>query len=509
MELNIYAEKKEQFEIKHFKDNIKEFLIRNQIKCSKISIELNNALVTFNTIVENEILNKEEEGLENLEKNIEETIKIFNKLKDSEIYEQLQSNEKSVFTCLIDFTKQYINTLKNNNFYYIDKIIYYETRLINNNRQENFNFTKKCFMLSLKNKRFSFDENIKKEINCLQKEYGFKDIFFRKPIDLRDKILLLKNIESTKLAIDSIANDLKIEKNLLSLNGLISISFEPRILGYSSATAYMRREEEDYVISLGKYDNLKDLKENYIHELAHCFDYTYKTNNNNNVYSYSEQSLIDLISSEIKTPIQKIMLKEIMLENYKEFYIETYSKMQREIIEIIKEDFDIKGSLDENNEELIKSLHYVINNYFKINIYKLLKVGLVLNLYQNQKNLREALELDKKIYLEDELKIKFNNLENKINKIRVKYNFILSENVSFFINEERKCLIEQDIKENKKYYTKPVEIFARAFELIYKEEKTTSYNTLKEEEKSDFKLLLKEALEYMLPKNNLIIKRIR
>ena len=114
MDLNIHTERKNPFNFKNFKEDINLFLLSNQIKSSTTSPEIIKALLTLRSIVESEILNKEETGLE---LNIENAFISLEKLGKSEIFENLIPNEKSVFICLIEFTKQYISALKTNKVY--------------------------------------------------------------------------------------------------------------------------------------------------------------------------------------------------------------------------------------------------------------------------------------------------------------------------------------------------------------------------------------------------------
>lgn len=504
MDLDIYTKEKASFNFENFKKAISSFLLQNQIKSTSPSADFKILLLKFSSIIEEELLNKDEN---NLEKNIESTFEILKKLEKSEIYENLFSNEKSVFSCLIDFSKQYIEVLKNNNTYYQDWIIKYENSILSIDINEIFNITKKHLALCLKNKKLSFDDNMMKEINYFKNEYGFKDIFFRKTLTTRDKVILINNIEKLKQALEDISKDLNVEKKLLSLNGLISISFEPTLLDYSSTAAYMRKSNESYIISLGKYKNINELKECYIHEMAHCFDY----NSNHTIkgikIKHSEQAIIDIKDGKIESPIQKIMNREILLNEDYQQYTEKYDHMKKEILEVIKEEFDVKNYSLNLSGKFKKDIEAIIDNYYRVNIYKLIKISISLLLADNN-FLKKAVEISRKSFSPEELEVNYNRLDKKIIAVRDSYNYVTSMNVSFFIHDNRKFLLEEDQRNKRHYYTKPVEMFARAFELIYTKEDSYSkyYAILKEDEKENYKKLLKEALEYILPNNNHEIK---
>ena len=95
---------------------------------------------------------------DNLISKINDLFEDFEKIQKSEIFENLQPEEQSVMYCLLDFTKQYINMLKNNNFYYEDRLFYLENSLILLDVQELFNFSKSYFSLMLSNRKLSFED---------------------------------------------------------------------------------------------------------------------------------------------------------------------------------------------------------------------------------------------------------------------------------------------------------------------------------------------------------------
>lgn len=505
MELNIHSERETPFDFKIFKNQVELFLLRNEIICSDNSVHLTKITLMLKEIIKQEILNKESKDTLTFDNNIKEAFKQFQKFNKSEVFENLRNNEKSVFLCLIDFTKQYIEALQNNKYYYNDKIIHYETLLLKSNTNEMFNYSKKFFMLCLKNRKISFNEVVKKEIEKFKIEYGFEDIFYRNPINVHDKVILLKNIENLKEALKEISNDLKINKNQLSLNGLISLSLEPTILGYSSAAAYMNKKEDNYVISLGNYKSLNALKESYVHEMAHCFDFTQKTKDKN--LTYSEEAILNLLENSEQNPIDKIMEKELGLLSSKQNVADKMWAMKEDIFKTIEEEFNIPKEIHiQYHPLLVEGIGTILDNYYQINTYALLKIKVVLALH-DEKYFKKSIDLKNQNYSEQELEEKFTSLENKFREIKNKHGYVVSQNLSYFIPDEKIDLLFSDVKNKKHYYAKPVEIFARSFERIYTENSTMYIKELNQEEKEIHKLLLKEALEYMSPENTLKIKR--
>lgn len=502
MDLNIYLERKKEFDFKKFKEQVSLFLLRNQIKSAHSSDYFKEALMVLNTIIRQNILEKEEI---NLDKNLEKTFTELHKFEKSELYENLQNNEKGIFSSLLNFVQQYIKATKENNFFLNDQIIVYETFLIKADLQEMFNFSKNYFALAIRSQNFSFDNIIKKEIENFEKKYNFKDIFFRKALTVRDKIILLKNFKTLDMALQDMANELDVPTSFLSLNGLISISFEPIILGYSSASAYMSKLEDSYIISLGKYDDILTLKKNYFHEFAHCLDHTSQINNNK--MTFSEQALLNLKEKNAETVIEKIMEKELGFENYHFQYKEKFEIMQKEIYEVIKEEFGVVGEIDFTKAQTKDDNKFIIDNYFKIEVYKLMHILVVQALFEKN-DFIQAMRVKNNEVPKEQLQEKFNAIEEKINTIRNKHGYVVSKNVSFFLSEEKRYLLETDRKEKKQYYTKPLEIFARAFETYYKNEESPFYTFVEEHEKEKYKELLKEIMNYILPKNDMVTKRI-
>lgn len=502
MDLNIYIERKKPFEINKFKERITLFLLKNQIKSAHSSAYLHDCLLTLHTLVKENILNKEEDGLQEGQKIL---FIHMDKFEKSELFENLPSNEKSVFSCLLSFTKQYIEALKDNNDYYHDHIEHIENMLMKFDVQEMFNFSKNYFALSLKNKKLSFDKIVEKEIHNFEKKYGFKDIFFRKSLNVRDKIILLKNLETLGKVLDDIAQDFDISPTALSLNGLISISFEPNILGYSSADAYMSRLKESYVISLGKYENIQILKQSYFHEFAHCLDYS--NYNKDKRLTYSEQALQQLKHKEPSNPVEKIIHNELGFNNYRVEYNQVYKQMLDDIFTLLKKEFKVTSETDFYSiKNVTEDMKYIVNNYNKLDTYTLAKSFVIQALlYKN--NITEAIELKNNLEFISVNKEQSNALENKIQDIRNKYYYVLSSNESFFLHENKKELLLTDLRNNKVYYTKILEIFARAFETIYREEKSMHYTFIESADKEKYKLLIKEAIDYMLPENKNTYKR--
>lgn len=503
MDLNIYEERKKPFELVRFQEQISLFMVRNQVRSAHTSSFFKDALSMLNVIVQEQIINNKNIDLD---KDLEIVFKEFDKFEKAEIYENLQNNEQGIFSCLLKFTKQYIQAIKENKYYYNDNIIHYENILIKADPQEMFDFSKQYFALAIKNKKISFDKIIEKEIQNFENKYGFKDIFFRKTLNLRDKIILLKNFETLNKALEDIANDLNLEYKSLSLNGLITISFEPTILGYSSATAYMNRLNNDYVISLGKYEHIKELKQSYIHEFAHCLDYS-NYNNGDKKITYSEVALKTIKDNSAETAIEKIMQKEIGFENYQiEFKIK-YKNMQQEIFNVIKEEFEVQGEIDLKEFHKTDVSDLIINNYYNLDTYKLMHV-LVFQALMDKDDYIQAMNVKHNKMPEEKNSEKFKKIEEKIQLIRDKHNYILTNNCSFFLNENKSALLKTDKEDKKQYYTKPLEIFARAFETYYRTEKAIHYTFLEESEKLNYKFLLKEAIDSMLPQNNISLKKV-
>lgn len=501
MDLNIYSERQKPFEFKKFKDQISLFMLRNQIKSSHSSSYFKDALTTLNIVVKEQILDKSED---NINQSIEMAFEEFDKFEKSELYENLQDNEKGVFSCLLGFTRQYIQATKENKYYYNDQIIKYETLLMTSNPQEMFDFSKQYFALMLKNKKLSFDSIIQKEITNFEEKYGFKDIFFRKTLNIRDKIVLLKNFKTLDVALEEISKDLEIPTEKLSLNGLISISFEPTILGYSSATAYMNKLDGHYIISLGKYDDIKTLKQSYFHEFAHCLDYS--QNKTEKKMTYSEVALMQIKENPAETAIEKIMQQELGFENYHTNFQKQYEIMQQEIFNLIKEEFEIIGEIDLKEFKTKEISSLIIDNYYKLDTYKLMHV-LMFQALWDKKDYIQAMKIKNMKMPEEKNSKKFKNIEAKIQLLREKYNYVLTGNSTFFLHEGKTNLLEIDKKENKQYYTKPLEIFARAFETYYRTEKAQYYSFVEKSNKENYKNLLKEAINDMLPKNETTPKR--
>lgn len=502
MDLNIHAEREKPFDFLVFKKQIELFLLRSDIISSNASSHFKDILLTFKTVVRNDLLSKDNS---NLDESIKSIFEQFEKFEKSEIFENLKTNEKSIFSLLLNFTKQYIEVLQKNKYYYNDQILHYETLLLKSDTKEMFNFSKKFFMLCLKNRKISFNEVIKNEINKFKEEYGFQDIFYRKSISAHDKVVLLKNLENLKEALKEITQELDLEPQKMSLNGLVSLSLEPTLLGYSSAAAYMNKREDSYLIALGNYKNLNSLKESYIHELAHCFDFSQKTKEIKT--TYSEEALLNLIDNPANSPIEKIMDKELFLNSYKDTYPDKFFKLKVEMIKAIEEEFELpKGLYLEYHPLFHSTLEKIINNYHQINTYEYLKINVTLMLFEENYN-RLAMQLKNKVYNSEELELKFKSLEEKFSEIRNKHGYVLSQNISYFIPDNKIDLLLSDIKNKKHYYAKPVEIFARAFERFYTESSTQYITVLSTEEKQEHKKLIKEAFEYMSPSNNLKVKR--
>lgn len=501
MDLNIYSERQKPFEFEKFKEQISLFMLRNQIKSSHSSSYFKDALITLNTVVKENIIDK---GEENIGKNLEITFQEFDKFEKSELYENLQDNEKGIFSCLLSFTRQYIQATKENKYYYNDQIIKYETLLMTSNPQEMFNFSKQYFALILKNKKLSFDNIIQKEITNFEEKYGFKDIFFRKTLNIRDKIVLLKNFKTLDVALEEMAKELDLPTQKLSLNGLISISFEPTILGYSSATAYMNKLDGHYIISLGKYDDIQSLKQSYFHEFAHCLDYS--NNNTEKKMTYSEEALVKIKENSAETAIEKIMQKELGFENYHSEFKKRYEIMQQEIFNLIKEEFEVTGEIDLIEFKAKEISDLIIDNYYKLDTYKLMHV-LIFQALMDKKDYIQAMNIKHMKMPEEKNSDKFKSIEEKIQLLREKHNYVLTRNSPFFLNDSKNTLLEIDKKEKKHYYTKPLEIFARAFETYYRTEKAQYYSFVEESDKENYKILLKEAIDYMLPQNEITPKR--
>lgn len=502
MDLNIYTERKNNFDIKKFKEKVTLFLLRNQIKSAHSSEYLHSCLLTLKTLVQENILDKEEDSLQEGQKTLFEHIDKFEK---SELFENLPDNEKSVFSCLLSFTKQYIEAIKDNKTYVHDQMIHLETILLKFDVQEMFNFSKHYFALSIKNKKVTFDKIVDKEINNFEKKYGFKDIFFRKSLDMRDKIILLKNLDTLGKVLDEISNDFNLEPTALSLNGMISISFEPNILGYSSAAAYMNRFQETYVICLGKYDNIKELKNSYFHEFAHCLDYTnYKKEER---ITYSEQALNNIKNQEPISAIEKVMHNELGFNDYHKETKVIYKNMLDDIFSVLKKEFKVETDVDFYSiKNLAEDIKYIVDNYYKLDTYALSKSFLIQALV-NKGSVAEAICIRNNLEFIDIENNKSKSLENKIAEVRNKYYYVLGKNNSFFLSENKKELLLTDLRESKVYYTKVVEIFARAFESCYKEEKSLYYTLIENEEKENYKKLIKEVIEDILVNNKKTLTR--
>lgn len=502
MDLNIYTERKKPFEINKFKEDITLFLLRNQIKSAHSSAYLHDCTLTLHTLVKENLLDKSEEDLAEGQKNL---FIHLDKFEKSELFENLPTNEKSIFSCLISFTKQYIKALQDNNDYIHDKLIKLETVLMKMDVQEMFNFSKNYFSLFIKNKKLSFDSLVQKEIKKFEEKYLFKDIYFRKSLDMRDKIMLLKNLDTLDKALTEIANDFDILPTTLSLNGLVTISFEPDILGYSSAGAYMTHLQEGFVISLGKYENMQNLKQSYFHEFAHCLDYSnYKKEKR---ITYSEQALPKLKEHEPTNVIERIIHNELGFTNYYKEYKDLYKNMLDDIFLVLKKQFKIKTEVDFYSiNNVVEDMRYIVNNHFKLDTYSLAK-SFVVQALINKGALTQALELKNNLDFVDVKQEKFKSMESNIQDIRNKYYYVLSSDESFFLHESKKEVLLTDLRNNKVYYSKVLEIFARAFETVYRDEKSMYYTYVEKEEKEKYKLLIKEAIEYMLPDNKNTLKR--
>lgn len=501
MELNKYIQRENPFKLSKFKKEVSLFMIRNQIQSYYSSNYFKESLITLNDLVNQKILKTEEKDLDD---NIKILCEEFRQFKTSDMFEKMESNEKGVFSCLVSFVEQYIKTIKENNNYYNNQLISYELFLLSTDINELFNFSKEYFGLMLKNKKLSFDNLIKKEILHFEKKYGFKDIFFRKTLNIRDKTIMLKNLKELDDSLTKIAEDLDIPSQDLSLNGLISISFETIMFNYSSANAYMNKLDNHYIISLGRYKNVKELQEVYLHEFAHCLD-CFNINNVKKL-TYSEESLFNMRKRSVETPIEKIMQRELGFKDYHIQFKKNYANMQKEILELIKEEFKVTGELYIDEFQSTETINHIIDNYCNLDTYRLMYLT-ILKAIIDKRDYAQMNYLESIIMPEDKNSEKFKNIEEKIQLVRDKYNYILTKNSGFFLSDSKKELLEIDKKNKKQYYTNPLEIFARAFETYYKTKEETCYNFIRETKKEQYGRLLKKAINEMLGKNEIKYKR--
>lgn len=508
MELNIYTERKTPFDLNVFKKTMQLFLARNNIHSINYSENFEKIKNVYKEIISESLLSDSltEEKLPQL---INDFFNNLEKIEKSEIFENLEEEEKSVISCLLDFTKQYVKMLKNNNFYYEDQFFSLENSLILLDVQELFNFSKIYFSLMLSNKKLSFDDCIKKELKSFNEEFGFKNFFFRKPITISEKINLLKNIEILKNVLNEISSDLDLSKNQLSINGMISISLEPNILGYSSTSAYMNRKEDNYIISLGKYKNDQELKECFIHEWAHCIDYSYegerKSKSKN--WTHSVDAIYNIVHGrEENSEIEELMSKFLGLENYFFKFRDIKNNMikdfHNEILPLFNIDYEI--NIFEKNPDMF---HLLISNYFKINTVEMITC-LVYSTCLEENKIADYLRIknDDNFKKENNQEL-FLKIDQKIESLRHKYNYVESVNIGFFVDEKFHDLLMHDFFEKKHYYLKPTEIMARSFELIYKNNSSLGYTHLSDEEKETHKMLIKNMVNKIIPKNEVNLKK--
>ena len=519
MELNIYSEKKELFKIENFNQELNYFILRNQIISCNKSEEFSQVLLTWKSILKNNLLTKENE-LQNITSNRNTTFELLESLRKSEIFENLEPDDKGVLDSLIIFTKQYINVLKENKFFYADKIHKYDSAtLISCSTQELFDFSKNYFKSALKHRKINFDLIIEKEMKSIMNKYKFKNIYFRKPISTKDKIFILKNIEIIKKCLDTVSKDLNIDNNLLSLNGVISLSIEPNILSYSNTQGYVNTIENHHIISLGKYENQKELTETLIHEFAHCLDFlNYK---NESKYTYSEKALSNLsdINFTDFTPIHQLMVNQINglvidVNTYKVEFNKSLEIFNQKIFNYILDEFKIKENLNyfvtkEKMKDFNATMDLITNNEYNLNRYKLIRVFAYHSLLLNEStaiDLNGVLKLSQNKDISTEEQEHFIKINNSIKEIAYQHKYIAVNNTVYFLGENQINILEEDKLNNKAYYTKPKEIFARSFELLYKEKNSLGY--ILPENKDDLKNLLRESVKYVI-NDNLLLKNNR
>ena len=151
--------------------------------------------------------------------------------------------------------------------------------------------------------------------------------------------------------------------------------------------------------------------------------------------------------------------------------------------------------------------HLLISNYFKINTVEMITC-LVYSTCLEKSKIADFLRIknDENFKKENNQEL-FLTIDQKIESLRHKYNYVESVNIGFFVDEKFHDLLMHDFFEKKHYYLKPTEIMARSFELIYKNNSSLGYTHLSNEEKEKHKLLIKNMVNKIIPKNEVNLKK--